>query len=94
MRYHQNIGSGSFAKFAAMRRASSRVCRLIAERRYGSPMSVTSGNPLIPVLLGGIGVTVLLIAIRLKNSGRTVITALEAVSEDIITVCGEDCSLR
>ena len=58
-------------------------------------LSVTSGNPLIPLLLGGIGVTVLLIAIRLKkNSGRTVITALEAVSEDIITVCGEDCSLR
>ena len=30
-------------------------------------LSVTSGNPLIPLLLGGIGVTVWLIAIGLKK---------------------------
>ena len=31
-------------------------------------LSVTTGNPLIPLLLGGIGVTVWLIAITLKKT--------------------------
>jgi hypothetical protein len=36
--------SGSFAKFAAMRRASSRVSRLVAERRFPQPWIVDEPN--------------------------------------------------
>jgi hypothetical protein len=40
--------SGSLAKFAAMRRASSRVIRLVAERRCGSSSKWNSGTARAP----------------------------------------------